>query len=96
MVSTPVFQPTDLSVTPRYSEIATFMRAARVEIAGPLDIALIGIPLDLGATYRSGSRHGPAGVREASRLIRQVNPTTKVNPYRLCNVGDVGDAPTIC
>ena len=70
------------------------MRAARVEIAGPLDIALVGIPLDLGATYRSGSRHGPAGVREASRLIRQVNPTTKVNPYRLCNVGDVGDAPT--
>ncbi len=94
MVSTPVFQPTDSSVIPRYSEIATFMRAARVEIAGPLDIALIGVPLDLGATYRSGSRHGPAGVREASRLIRQVNPTTKVNPYRLCNVGDVGDAPT--
>jgi guanidinopropionase len=94
MVSTPVFQPTDSSVTPRYSEIATFMRAARAEIAGPLDIALIGVPLDLGATYRSGSRHGPAGVREASRLIRQVNPTTKVNPYRLCNVGDVGDAPT--
>jgi len=94
MTSTPVFQPTDSSVIPRYSEIATFMRAARVEIAGPLDIALIGVPLDLGATYRSGSRHGPAGVREASRLIRQVNPTTKVNPYRLCNVGDVGDAPT--
>ena len=40
MVSTPVFQPTDSSVTPRYSEIATFMRAARAEIAGPLDIAL--------------------------------------------------------
>ncbi len=94
MTSTPVFQPTDSSVVPRYSEIASFMRAARVQIAAPLDIALVGVPLDLGATYRSGSRHGPAGVREASRLIRQVNPTTKVNPYRLCNVGDVGDAPT--
>lgn len=33
-------------------------------------------------------------MREASRLIRQVNPTTKVAPYRLCNIGDVGDAPT--
>jgi guanidinopropionase len=94
MASTPIFEPADSSITPRYSEIATFMRAARVEIAGPLDIALVGVPLDLGATYRLGSRHGPAGVREASRLIRQVNPTTKVNPYRLCNVGDVGDAPT--
>src|ERR1700754_3842539 len=70
------------------------MRAARGEIAAPLDIALVGVPLDLGATYRSGARQGPAGVREASRLIRQVNPTTGVAPYRLCNIADVGDAPT--
>jgi len=70
------------------------MRAARAEIAPPLEIALVGVPLDLGATYRSGARHGPAGVREASRLIRQVNPTTAVAPYRLCNIADVGDAPT--
>lgn len=88
------FDPTDSSVTPRYSEIATFMRAARAEVAQPLDIALIGVPFDLGATYRSGARHAPAAVREASRLIRQVNPTTKVAPYRLCNIADVGDAPT--
>lgn len=88
------FQPIDSSVVPRYAGIATFMRAAQAEIAPPLDIALVGVPLDLGATYRSGARHGPAGVREASRLIRQVNPTTGVAPYRLCNIGDVGDAPT--
>ena len=52
------------------------------------------MPLDLGATYRVGARHGPAGVREASRLIRQVNPATGVKPFELCKVGDVGDAPT--
>jgi guanidinopropionase len=88
------FQPADSAVVPRYAGIATFMRAARAEIASPLDIALVGVPLDLGATYRSGARHGPAGVREASRLIRQVNPSTAVAPYRLCNIADVGDAPT--
>lgn len=89
------FQPLDSSLVPRYSGgPATFMRAARAEIAPPLEIALVGVPLDLGATYRSGARHGPAGVREASRLIRQVNPTTAVAPYRLCNIADVGDAPT--
>lgn len=88
------FDPTDSAVTPRYAEIATFMRAARGEIAAPLDIALVGVPLDLGATYRSGARQGPSGVREASRLIRQINPTTGVAPYRLCNIADVGDAPT--
>jgi len=52
------------------------------------------VPLDLGATYRVGARHGPAAVREASRLIRQVNPATGVAPFRLCKVADVGDAPT--
>jgi len=88
------FQPVDSSVTPRYSEVATFMRAARTEIGPSLDIALAGVPLDLGATYRTGARQGPSGVREASRLIRQVNPTTGVSPYRLANVADVGDAPT--
>ena len=88
------FAPIDSSVVPRYAGVATFMRAARAEIAKPLDIALVGVPLDLGATYRSGARQGPSAVREASRLIRQVNPTTRVAPYRLCNIGDVGDAPT--
>jgi guanidinopropionase len=88
------FQPVDSSVTPRYSEVATFMRAARTEIGPSVDIALAGVPLDLGATYRTGARQGPSGVREASRLIRQVNPTTGVSPYRLANVADVGDAPT--
>ena len=89
----PKFSPADSSVIPRYAGAATFMRAATASIERPLDIALIGVPLDLGATYRSGARHGPAGVREASRLIRQVNPTTGVAPYRLCNIADVGDAP---
>jgi guanidinopropionase len=88
------FEPFHSGVVPRYQEIATFMRAARASIAPPLDVALIGVPLDLGATYRVGARHGPAGVREASRLIRQVNPTTGVRPFELCNIGDVGDAPT--
>ena len=75
-------------------ELQKQLSEARAEIAKPLDIALVGVPLDLGATYRAGARQGPSGVREASRLIRQVNPTTKVAPYRLCNIADVGDAPT--
>ncbi len=87
-------EPHNSRVTPRFQEFATFMRAAVAPIEPSLDIALVGVPFDLGATYRVGARHGPAGVREASRLIRQVNPTTKIAPYRLCNIADVGDAPT--
>jgi guanidinopropionase len=88
------YAPADSSVTPRYAGISTFMRAAARPVEPDLDIALVGVPLDLGATYRMGARHGPEGVRNASRLIRQVNPTTQVAPYRLCNIADVGDAPT--
>ena len=88
------FKPFDSGAVPRYQEIATFMRAARAAIAPPLEIALAGVPLDLGATYRVGARHGPAAVREASRLIRQVNPATGIAPFQLCKVADVGDAPT--
>ena len=87
------YAPADSSVTPRFSGISTFMRAASAPVANDLDIALVGVPLDLGATYRTGARRGPEGVRDASRLIRQVNPTTGVAPYRLCNIADVGDAP---
>jgi guanidinopropionase len=96
MVSSPptdAFQPVNSAVTPRFNEIATFMRAARSTIGGGAEIALVGVPLDLGATYRSGARHGPAGVREASRLIRQVNPTTGINPFKLAKIADLGDAP---
>jgi guanidinopropionase len=70
------------------------MRAARHPISDRVDIALAGVPFDLGATYRVGARHGPAATREASRLIRQVNPATRVAPFRLANIADVGDAPT--
>jgi guanidinopropionase len=86
-------QPIDSSVIPRFAEVATFMRTPRVDIDAGLDIALVGIPYDMGSTNRAGPRHGPAQVREMSRLIRQVNPTTHVAPFRDCRVGDVGDVP---
>ena len=88
------FKPYDSGTTPRFQEIATFMRSQRHPISSEVDIALAGVPFDLGATYRLGARHGPAVTREASRLIRAVNPATKVAPFRLCNIADVGDAPT--
>lgn len=88
------FAPADSSVVPRYAGISTFMRAAAAAVEDGPEIALVGVPLDLGATYRVGARHGPEGVRDASRLIRQVNPTTGVAPYRLCSIADIGDAPT--
>ena len=58
---------------PRYSEIATFMRAPLAESLDDLDIALVGVPTDLGVTNRAGARHGPREIRNASSLIRTSN-----------------------
>lgn len=89
----PRFQPVDAAVTPRFSGVATFMRTQRHDISPDVDIALVGVPFDLGVNFRSGARQGPASVREASRLIRRVHPTSGIAPYDICNVADVGDAP---
>lgn len=93
MKKDPRFQPVDAAVTPRFAGVATFMRTQNYAITPDLDIALVGVPFDLGVNYRSGSRQGPAAVREASRLIRRVHNVSGIAPYDICNVADVGDAP---
>ncbi len=80
MASDQKFQPRDASVTPRFADVATFMRCPRFEISEDIDIGLIGVPFDLGANYRVGARHGPAGVREAARQIPRIHPPTGNNP----------------
>jgi guanidinopropionase len=78
-------------VQPRYSEIATFMRAPLVRDPSEVDIALVGVPFDGGVTNRPGARHGPREMRNMSTLMRSIHHVTKVNPYDLCRVGDLGD-----
>ena len=89
----PKYQPVDATKVPRFSDVATFMRTRRVEPAADLDIGLVGVPFDIGLNYRSGPREAPGAVRHASRLIRMAHPSTNVEPYKLCNIADVGDAP---
>ena len=93
MPTHPDFQPIDPSVVPRFADIATFMRTRRHEVSDAVDIGLVGVPFDIGVNYRSGARQGPAGVREASRVIRRVHPSSLIKPFEICNVADLGDAP---
>lgn len=86
-------KPIDSAQIPRFAEVATFMRAPLWKNPQDLDIALVGVPFDQGSTNRAGARQGPAQIREMSRLIRQVNPSTNIAPFELCNIGDYGDAP---
>jgi guanidinopropionase len=76
---------------PRYTDIATFMRAPLAESLAGIDIGLIGVPTDLGVTNRPGARHGPREIRNASSLMRTYNLALGVNPYQLCRIADLGD-----
>jgi len=93
MAGDPRFQQQDAAVVPRFADVATFMRTRRHDISADIDIGLIGVPFDIGVNFRAGARQGPAGVREASRLIRKIHPTSGIAPFEACNVADLGDAP---
>jgi guanidinopropionase len=83
----------DPMLAPRYMNIPTFMRAPLVSDPADVDIALIGVPFDNAVTNRPGARHGPREVRNASTMMRTIHHVTRVNPYSLCKVGDLGDVP---
>jgi guanidinopropionase len=83
--------PYDPMKEPRYTELATFMRAPLATALDHVDIGLIGVPTDLGVTNRPGARHGPREIRNASSLMRTINLALGIAPYELCRIADLGD-----
>ena len=86
-------QPVDAAMVPRFGAIATFMRLPHVSDPSKLDIALIGVPWDGGTTNRAGARHGPREIRNMSSFMRKVHHVSRIAPYELARVADLGDAP---
>ncbi|MEK7709558.1 MAG: agmatinase [candidate division NC10 bacterium] len=84
-------RPPDAFRSPRFGQPPTFMRLPHVREPGRLDVALVGIPYDGGASYRPGARFGPRAVRDQSALIRPWNPVLKVSPFEKLRVADYGD-----
>lgn len=78
---------------PRYCGIPTFMRTPHVTDPSRLDIALVGVPYDGAVEARSGARQGPRQIRDMSSMMRSIHHVSRVNPYELCRVGDMGDVP---
>jgi len=76
---------------PRYSGIPTFMRTPFVTDLDKLDLALVGVPYDGAVEARSGARQGPRQIRDMSSMIRAIHHVTRINPFKLCNIADVGD-----
>jgi guanidinopropionase len=76
---------------PRYCGIPTFMRTPHLTNLSNLDIALVGVPYDGAVEARSGARHGPRQIRDMSSMMRAIHHVTRINPYELCRIADVGD-----
>ncbi len=86
-------EPVDAAVTPRFGAIPTFMRLPHIPDPAKLDIALVGVPWDGGTTNRAGARHGPREIRNMSSFMRKVHHVSRIAPYELARVADLGDAP---
>jgi guanidinopropionase len=86
-------QPVDAAMTPRFGDIPTFMRLPHTRDPSQLDIALIGVPWDGGTTNRAGARHGPREIRNMSSFMRKVHHVSRIAPYELARIADLGDAP---
>ena len=81
-----------------YAGVATFMSLPHLAegvdapaFAG-LDIAVLGVPMDLGVTNRPGCRFGPRGVRQIER-IGPYEHVLGVAPATLVKAADIGDVP---
>jgi agmatinase len=87
----PDFRPLDALVSPRFGQIATFMRLPHSRDLGAFDVALLGIPFDGGTSYRNGARFGPREIRAQSALIRPYSHPHRLSPFERLRVADYGD-----
>ena len=75
----------------RFSGPQTFMRLPQVDSAKGLNVGFIGVPMDIGTSWRSGTRMGPKQLREQSAMIRPYNIQTGAAPFDALECGDLGD-----
>jgi agmatinase len=95
-VAASVFTSPDRRKWP-FADVATFLGApyrpdAAATAFSDLDVALIGVPMDLGVTNRTGARLGPRAVRAIER-IGPYEHALRLAPAATLRFADVGDVP---
>lgn len=75
-----------------YSGIPTLLNLPLADSLEGLDVAAIGVPMDLGVTNRTGARFGPRAVRGMER-VGPYNHYLKEVPSAVLKAADVGDVP---
>jgi len=84
-------QPLSGNEMPRFGGIATFMRLPGNTDPADLDVAVVGVPFDIGTSNRPGARFGPRGIRGESVLLRPYNMATRAAPFDSLRIDDTGD-----
>lgn len=81
-----------------YAGVPTFLSAPYMPVdaenpdLGNLQVAITGVPMDLGVTNRPGSRFGPRAMRTIER-IGPYNHVLDCAPVQELRVADIGDVP---
>ena len=75
-----------------YAGVATLLDMPHQLQLEDMDIALIGVPFDLGVYNRTGARLGPKAIRHVA-MFGSFNHYNKIRPSALCRIADVGDVP---
>jgi agmatinase len=86
-----VLGPPDGREFPRFMGPSTFARIPQIDQVDHWDVAVVGVPFDIGTSYRPGARFGPLGIRLASRTLRNYHPDLEVKPFAAQQVVDAGD-----
>lgn len=84
-------QPISGNDLARFAGPQTFMRLPEAQTAEGLDVAFMGIPMDIGTSWRSGTRFGPKQIRQESAMIRPYNIQTGAAPFDSLQMADLGD-----
>jgi len=71
---------------------APFAADAESDNFADLDIALVGVPMDLGVSNRAGARLGPRAVRNIER-IGPYEHVLRMVPGAMARIADIGDVP---
>ncbi|MEM9253285.1 MAG: agmatinase family protein [Planctomycetota bacterium] len=83
---------------PHYAGINTVLKTKYLEDAtqvGNYDVAFMGIPFDIGTTYRSGTRFGPQAMRRISALYTTYFYELGIDLVEKVKICDLGDVFTI-
>lgn len=82
---TPVFESSHMLTE------KTFYRAPRSNALDEMDIACLGLPMDVSAPYHGGQKFAPDALRAASHTHGPIHDRWNVIPFDMCRIADYGN-----